>query len=80
VLTGYPPTNEYAEPFHCSTFGLDMKSGQMHWHILNDMGVDVWELTIGLNILNAFKGYVAILYSPLSAAACPFSLPRLPDG
>jgi hypothetical protein len=29
------------------------------------------ELTISLNILNTFKGYAAILYSPPSAIAYP---------
>jgi len=29
-LVAYSPTHEYAKPFYCSAFGLNMKSGQAY--------------------------------------------------
>ena len=34
-MGAYPPTDAYAKPFYCSTLGLNMKSSQMHWKIIN---------------------------------------------
>jgi hypothetical protein len=50
-LGAYPPADEYAKPFYCSTFGLNMKSEQIHQNILN-VEMHIWESIIGLNILN----------------------------
>jgi hypothetical protein len=40
VVWAYPPADKYA----------NMKSGQIHWNILN-MGMNMQESTIGLNII-----------------------------
>ena len=50
-LGTYLPADEYAKPFYCSAFGLNMKSGQIHRTILN-MRMNVQDSTIGLNMLN----------------------------
>jgi hypothetical protein len=46
-LGAYPPADEYAKPFYCSAFDLNMKSGQIHRNILN-IGMNIRESTIGL--------------------------------
>jgi hypothetical protein len=55
-LGTYLPADEYAKCFYCLAFSLNMKSGQIHWNILN-MGMDMQESTIGPNILNVLKHY-----------------------
>jgi|SRR5882762_9270233 len=58
----YPPTDGYAKPFYCLTFGLNMKYWQMHWEILqvceNSLFVQVFKLCG--RIANK---YVLFLYS-----------------
>ena len=35
-MGAYPLNDAYdAKPFYCSTLGLNMKSSQMHWKIIN---------------------------------------------
>jgi hypothetical protein len=48
-------TNTYAKSFYCSSFGLNMKSGQIHRNILN-IEMNMRESTIGLNILKDCRG------------------------
>ena len=50
-LGTYLPVDEYAKPFYCLAFGLNIKS---HRNVLN-IGMNMWESTIGLNILNILK-------------------------
>ena len=68
-LGTYPPADEYAKPFYCSAFGLNMKSGQIHQNILN-MGMNMWESTISLNILNILKDCQRICGDFIFTAVC----------
>jgi hypothetical protein len=38
---------QYAKPFYCLAFDLNVKSRQIHWNILN-IGMNMWESTICL--------------------------------
>ena len=75
----YPPTDRYAKPFYCLTFGLNMMFMQMYWKTLNK-AMNMWQSHTNGGILYMTKDcqYICdgFILTMVCCGLCKLDIPK----